>query len=241
LLGICSGVAAAGWVSCHWKAFRFDRRLARIDLKRNWGFAKYVFGSAIVWQSGTYLYPWILTAFHGTSATGTWAACSAIVAAGNPVLLGLTNYISPTIANVYATAGPLAMKRFVHRSSLLLAALLFPFVALLAAGGDRILVAIYGAQYAGGGRVVLLLSINMLVNSMGGPFAQGLFNLQRARADMLVNVISLITLFSVGIMAMKSYAVVGAAAALFASSVIALVVRAVVFGRNPRAVLEVGA
>lgn len=234
LLGISSAVAAGAWFALHRQALRSNARLYVPDLKRNWGFSKWVLGSALTWQSATYLYPWMLTAFHGTAVTGVWAACCAIVAAGNPVLLGLTNYVSPKIANEYAAGGILKMKRYVQRSSLMFAALLLPLVLVLAGFGERIVTAVYGRAYNGTAGVVFLLAANMLVNSLANPYSQGLFNLRCAKADMFVNAVSVAILFAAGIPAVKSYAALGAAMALFASSSIAAGIRIGVFARELR-------
>lgn len=234
LLGISSAVAAAVWFAFHQMAFRFNARLFVPDFKRNWAFAKWVLGSAVAYQSATHLYPWMLAAFHGTSVTGAWAACSAIVAAGNPVLLGLSNYVSPKIANVYAASGVQEMKRYVHRSSLVFAVLLLPLVLVLASSGERIVTGVYGKTYTGTAAVVLLLAVNMLINSLAKPYTQGLFNLQCARADMLVNVVSVVILFTIGIPAVKSYAALGAATAVLASSTIAAGMRIGVFAHELR-------
>ena len=218
LLGISSAVAAGGWLALNRRALRPDTRLYARDLKRNWRFAKWVLGSGILSQFARYLYPWLLAAFHGTSVTGTWAACSTIVALGNPVLLGLGNYILPKISNVYAASGIAAMKRYVHRSSLLFTVLLLPVVFVLAGFGERIVTGIYGNAYAGTAGVVVLLASNMLINALANPYSQGLFSLECAKADTLVNIVTVTLLFTMGIAAVKSYAAFGAAAALLVSS-----------------------
>ena len=189
---------------------RLDPRLILPDLKRNWAFAKWLLGSTVAWQVATYFYPWMLAAFHGTSATGDWAACAALVAAANPIFIGLTNYLSPKIANVYASGGVTSMERYIYRCSLMFAVLLLPITIAMAGTGGYLVTRIYGSSYNGATIVILLLALNMLVNSIVAPFAQGLFNLKCARADMVVNVVSVVFLFTVGIPVVKTYAAVGA-------------------------------
>lgn len=234
LLGISSALGAGGWLVLRRGAFHPDTRLCARHLKRNWRFAKWVLGSGILSVFARYLYPWLLAAFHGTSVTGTWGACSAIVALGNPVVLGLGNYVLPKISNVYATSGTAAMQRHVYRSSLLLTVLLLPLVLVLAGCGGRIVTGVYGKTYAGNADVLCLLALNMLITSATNPYSQGLFSLERAKADTLVNVVWVALLFTMGIAAVKSYAALGAAAALFVSSSITAVIRIGVFARQVR-------
>jgi len=234
LLGISSAVAAGGWLAIHRGAFRSDTRIYARDLKRNWRFAKWLLASCILSVLARYLYPWLLAAFHGTSATGTWAACLAIVALGNPVLLGLGNYVGPKISNVYAISGVGAMQRCVYRSSLLLTVLLFPVVLVLAGFGGRIVTGVYGNAYAGGAGVVLLLALNMLIGALTYPYCCGLFSLECSKADLLINLVAVTLLFTLGVAAVKSYAALGAAAALFVSSSVTAAIRIGVLAREVR-------
>jgi O-antigen/teichoic acid export membrane protein len=229
VVSVSAAVATAMWFAWHRHAFRFDRRLVRADLKADWNFAKWIFASAIAWQSATYLYPWLLAACHGVAAAGVWAACSSIVASANPVLLGLNNYVSPKIAGAYAAGGNKALGRTVRRSSAMVALLLSPFVLALAIGGDRIMAGVYGDKFTGTSGVVLALAVNMLVGSFSFSYAQGLFNLNRAKTDMSVNLVSIGLLFGIGTMVVSSYGPLGAAMALLASGSISAVIRAVLF------------
>jgi O-antigen/teichoic acid export membrane protein len=234
LLGVSSALVAGGWLILHLGRIRPGARLYGRDLERNWRFAKWILGSCILSQFARYLYPWVLAAFHGTSVTGLWAACAAIVALGNPVFLGLGNHALPNISNVYARSGTAAMQRQVHRSCLHFAVLLTPIVLILGGWGEHITIAIYGRAYAGSAAVIFLLALNMLIGSLMYPYSQGLFSLERAKEDTLVNVVAVILLFTVGIAAVKFYAALGAAVALLSSSIITAVIRVGVFAREIR-------
>jgi len=234
LIGISSALVASGWLTFYWGTFRLDARLCARDIKRNWRFAKWVFGSYLLWTFAVYLYPWLLAAFHGTSVTGTWAACFAIVGLGTPVLTGLGNYVGPQIHNVYAASGTTAMQRCVHRSSVLFTVLVLPIVLVLAGGGERIVTGVYGKTYAGSAGVVFLLSLNMLISALTFPYSRGLFSLDCAKVDMLINIVAVTLLFTVGIAAVKSYGALGAAATLLVSSSITAVIKIGIFGREVR-------
>jgi O-antigen/teichoic acid export membrane protein len=234
LLGFASAAAAGGWMAFRWQAFRIDARLCALDGKRNWRFAKWVLGSGFLGTIAMFAYPWLLAAFHGTAVTGTWAACAAIVAIGNPVLLGLSNYVGPKIHNVYASSGTATMQRSVYSSSLLFTGLLLPFVLVLACYGERIIVGVYGKSYAGTAGVILLLALNMVISAMSFPFSRGLFSLDCAKADMMVNIVTVALLFTVGIALAKSYSLFGAGAALLGSTTITTAIRIGVFAREVR-------
>lgn len=103
--------------------------------------------------------------------------------------------------------------------------LLLPLVLVLLAFGERIVVGIYGRPYAGNATVIALLALNLLVSAITYPYTRGLFTLEHSKTDMLVNLIALTLLFTVGIGAVRSYASLGAAAALLLSNCVTTVVR----------------
>jgi O-antigen/teichoic acid export membrane protein len=234
ILGVASAIAVGCWLILHRAVFHLDRRFYLPDLKRNWDFGKWVLSSGLLWQTAGYLFPWILAAFHGSSVTGVWAACSAIVALGNPVLLGLSNYVLPRISNIYANAGVQNMTRHVHRYSLLFAVLLAPLVIFMATLGERLLSGIYGQGFGGTRGILVLLSLNLLVVTLAKPYSQGLFSLECAKADTFVNVLWVALMIMVGVPAVRSFASLGAAATMLASGCIAVAIKIVVYGREAR-------
>jgi O-antigen/teichoic acid export membrane protein len=232
LLGASSAVAAGGWFICFWGNFHLERPLWLREFRQNWSFAKWLLASWILAGLATYIYPWLLALVHGTSAAGVWAACWAIIGFGNPVLLGLANHIAPTIANVYAASGAVGMRRYIRRSSLTLAAILSPLVIVLAVCGEHIVSGVYGQAYAGNGRVVLFLALNMLITAMTYPYSRGLFSIECAKTDMLINLAAAIILFTFGIFAIQSYEVTGAAVTLCIGSGFTAIIRSIVFNHK---------
>jgi O-antigen/teichoic acid export membrane protein len=234
LLGMSCAVAAGAWLAVHPGAFLCHTRTFAREFKRTWQFTKWVLASCILSVVARYLYPWVLTAFHGTSVTGIWAACLGIVALGNPVLMGVGNYVGPKIANVYAISGIATMNRYVYRASLLFALMLLPVVLLLAGWGDRIVTGLYGGAYAGNGGVILLLALNLLITAFAYPFFCGLFTLERTKADLLINLVAVTLLFTIGIATVKSYAALGTAATVLVTTVVTTAIRLGVFGHEVR-------
>jgi O-antigen/teichoic acid export membrane protein len=229
LLGGVSFAVVVGWLFVRRDQLVFQPEHWMPTLLKNWAFAKWVLASGVLWTMATYVYPWILTAYNGVGATGVWAACSAVVALGNPVFGGLGSYISPKVVHVYAQSGAVAMRRYVYRSSLLLAGLLLPLICVLLAWGDRVISHLYGASYGHNGTVVTLLAFNLLLTAFTYPYSRGLFTLHAARADMFVNMVAIGLLFSVGITAIKLYGLRGAAVALLLSTGVTAAIRMAVF------------
>jgi O-antigen/teichoic acid export membrane protein len=231
LVGSTCGIAVALWLWLDRRSYQLRRDQAIADLKKNWLFGKWVFASGLVWTAATNLYPWLLASFHGAAAAGVFAACIGVVSASNPALLGIQNLVGPKIAHEYAAKGERALRRLVLKIS---AALAVP-VSLLALGlilwGDRLIALLYGSRYAGNGRVVAILALNLLVTAVGFSYSRALFAIERANVDFLLNCAALFIMMTLGLWLVRTYGPLGAAAGLLAANMVTQVVRAGAFLR----------
>jgi O-antigen/teichoic acid export membrane protein len=229
LLGVSAGAAAGWWLWTYRQEFRLQPRLFYSDLAGNWRFSRWVLGSGFLSSVARYVFPWILAAYHGSSATGVWASCSSLVAMCNPVVVGLSNYALPRISTVYAQSGRAAMRRKVNSFSVVLALTLLPVVITLSGVGERLVTRVFGPAFTGTSVILSLLAWNLLVNSMTNPYSQGLFTLNRAKEDTAINAAWVGILLAAGVFAVRSYSALGAAATLLASSVLTALIRTVYF------------
>ncbi len=231
VVGLACGFAAVGWIVRMRTTFALQFTRAISDLVQNWTFGKWVFASGLLWTLSMGLYPWILTAFHGTASTGVWAACFGIAAIGNPLLVGMQNILGPKIAHSYAEGGALALRRFVFKASAVFSLLITPFcVALLVFGGSLVVI-IYGDKYAGNGLVVSVLALNLMVSTVTFSFSRALFAMGRADVDFAVNFVSLFVLLTLGLWLVKAFGPLGVACGLLAGNTAASAVRYLLFSR----------
>jgi O-antigen/teichoic acid export membrane protein len=229
VIGAICGIAVLGWLwsdrECYYPRFRESLE----DLKKNWVFGKWVFASGLVWALGMNLYPWFLAYFHGTASTGVWAACLGVVSVGNPLLMGIQNFLGPKIAHVYAAYGPKAMRRFVLK----ITAILFLPVSLLClvliVWGGRFVVLLYGRQYAGNNLVVGILSINLLIMATTFSFSRALMAMEHADLDFLVNFAALFIMVVLGFWLVRSFGTLGAAIGFLTAYFIVSLIRVAVF------------
>lgn len=225
MIGITSGIVTIFWLYLDRNEIRFDRKQLRKDFNQCYQAGKWVFASGFLWNIGTYLYPWLLTSFKGTAATGTWAACLGIIALCNPVYLGLQNYLSPKIAHAYANNNKVDLRKFTIKSTAAFAGLLGICSVVLILFGGYFLVLLYGGKYAGNGIIISLLAVNLMLVAAGFSFSRAFFTLERADVDFKVNVVSLVVLFTFGLWIIYNYGILGAALGLVAGNAIALMLR----------------
>lgn len=229
VIGLACGIAVVIW-------FYRSKELLIVEaaeivpiFRRNWQFGRWIFGSGLLWEAGLSLYPWILTFCHGTSATGVWAACFGVVALGNPLLLGMQNYLGPRIAHAYAESKATSMRRFVMKSSLFFTVATLPIAVIIATAGNFLVILVYGEKYAGHGSVMLILAAGLLLVPVRFVLARSLFAMDRAFLECVTNLVPLAVLVILGVWLVKSFSVVGVASGLLLGDLLVTVSKYVAF------------
>ena len=228
VIGAVCGLVAFSWLI--WIRKRLEWRIgqALADFKNNWSLAKWIFASGSLWTLSVNLYPWILTAFHGTASSGVWAACIGIVAIVNPVLLGLSNILGPMISYSFVEGGHVKLRQFTLRASVVFSALLFPFCLILLVYGESLMTFIYGYKYAGNGLVVSVLALSLVISVPRFTCSRALFAMGRADLDFKASFVALLVLVTLGIWLVRTWGLVGAACGLLITNILVLVPQAVV-------------
>lgn len=180
VIGLASGLAAAGWLAAQRGAFRPDPAVAPTHLADNWVLGKWLFAGFIVNAIGKDMYGWVLTAFHGTEAAGVLAACLGIVMLASPLAVGISNHLGASYARLVAEQGPEPLLRRLRRATWIAAACAAVFVAGVGLFGDWGITHLYGAQYGGNASVLTVLALSLGATVVTLPIGVGLLALQRA-------------------------------------------------------------
>jgi O-antigen/teichoic acid export membrane protein len=229
VIGCACGIAGMGWLLLNRKDFVMRVIQSVSDFKSNWKFGKWVFLSGVVWTVSMNLYPWFLTFFHGTASVGVWGASLGIMALVNVPLLGVQNFLGPKIANIYATDGLLALRRFTFKAGLLLGLVMIFFCGVLFIIGNPLLVLFYGDKYSGNGFIVFILALGLAAGSVAFSFSRALFAIERSDLDFKINFIPLFILFTCGLWLVRSFGPLGAALGLLLANLAASAVRGIFF------------
>jgi O-antigen/teichoic acid export membrane protein len=229
--------AACAFTAVHWfLVTRGDRSYSRqavvSDFAQNWQSGKWLLASGLVWAVSMNLYAWIVAGFHGAATAGAWAAALGVMTLINPLMLGVQNYLGPRIMHAHAAGGISQLRRVVRGSAFVFCAMLLAFTLLMVFAGDALVTFIYGAKYAGNGTLVVLLSLNATVLTVGFAVSRGLFALERAQIDFYVNFAALASFLVFGIALVRWMGPIGAAVAQLATNVLATSIRAVAFARS---------
>jgi O-antigen/teichoic acid export membrane protein len=233
VIGAVCGIAVLGWL---WSDRGFyDPRLSESlsDLRKNWIFGKWVFASGLIWAISMNLYPWLLATSHGVASAGVWAACLGVVSVGGPVMVGIQNLAGPKIAHVYAAEGHRALRRLVFKITAIVATPISLLCLVTFIWGGRLVVLMYGHQYAGHRWIVSVLALNLLVSAVAFPFSRALFAVDRADLDFLVNFTALFIMLTLGLWLVRAFGPLGAAWGLLGANFSTSVVRTAAFLRLP--------
>lgn len=229
IIGLACAAGAGVWLISERKALTIHLSRTVSHFRYNWSVGKWLLASTIVWSLSTYLYPWALTSFHGTAATGVWAACQGVVTIFNPVIGGLQNYLGPKMAHTYSEGGMTALRRFSLLAAASLTMLMAPFCLTLLFFGDLILSLLYGDKYEGNGFTAFIFAIGLLFSVITFCFSRTFFVLERADLDFKINFFSLFVLFSLGLWLTRSFSVMGAAVGIVLGNLGGLIARYVLF------------
>jgi len=232
--GILAAAAAGSTLLLSWmwrkrSVFRIDLRDAKDVLRQNWHLGRWIFGSQILWAGSMYSYPWLVSHFHGNGAAGVWAACFGINALGNPLLLGLQNFIEPKVSHAFASGGYERMRTLVWKSAAVATGSMLLFSLFIGVVGNRVAVLLYGPKYAGNEWTILLLTLSFAAGAAGFPFSCGFFASGHGNLDLRISWIYPIALCLCGVPLVHAYGPVGGAISLLVANTISSILRATQF------------
>ncbi len=219
IMGIACGSTSVYWLAANRRTLTFQPKQALRDFRDNWKQGRWILASGIAWSFGMNSYSWILAAFWGAGMVGVWSACMGVAALGNPLFMGMQNFLSPRISHFYARSGIQGLTRFIFGISAVFTASMLFFLLILVVFGDDFLKVFYGQKYSGNEEIIPALGTNLVIMSAGVASSRALFVMNRPDVDCAVNLISLFVLAATGFFLVKHFGLMGAAFALIISSI----------------------
>jgi O-antigen/teichoic acid export membrane protein len=218
-----------GWLLRYRGDLIFSASEMRGALIQNWHLGRWIFGSQILWALSLYSYPWLVSGMHGVDAAGVWAACFGINALGNPLLLGLQNYIEPRISHAFAVGGIAQMRNLAWKASGVLGGSMLLFSLAMLAAGNRVAVLLYGPKYEGNGLTIFLITLSFAIGTAAFALSCGFFAADRGSLDVRISWIFPLSACVCGFPLIRLYGPLGAAMSLLIGYTIASTLRAAQF------------
>jgi O-antigen/teichoic acid export membrane protein len=228
-VGASCSLLACAWLLRHRRRLAFNLYEMRAVLIRNWHLGRWIFGSQILWALSLYSYPWLVSSMHGVDAAGVWAACFGINALGNPLLLGLQNYVEPRVSHAFAEGGIPRMRRLAWKSTGVLAVSMLLFSLAMFVVGNRVAVLLYGPKYAGNGLTISIIALSFAIGAAGFALSCGFFAAGRGNLDVRISFVFPLSVLICGLPLVKLYGPLGGAISLLIGYLIASSLRAAQF------------
>ena len=204
---------------------KFTKERLSADWDQNWSFGKWAVGGQLVGSLPTYILPWLLAATAGTQGTGFFAAAMTLVGVANIFKVGMANFLTPKAAQVYVDEGAHGLYRVILRMSLIFVVSIGSFALFLALAGGWIAVQLYDSRYTGLQTAMGLLALAQLFEGLGIVASNGLFVMERIKANFWVDVVLMFITITVAILLVFPLGVMGAVWTALIGSVISAVMR----------------
>jgi O-antigen/teichoic acid export membrane protein len=218
VLALSSGLPAIAWLGLKTRPMTGRLSTAVRDLARNWPFARWALASQLLASTTPYMMPWVVVLTHGEAETGTLGACATLVGLSNTFLMGLCNFLSPRAARAFAEGGVKELRSVLFKTAWLFFVTLGGLSAAAFLFGEQIAMLVYGPQFAGTGLIISVLSLGVLANSLGVTAGNGLFAMERPKANFVADLCSLGVVVVATVSLVPLYGPLGAALATLAGT-----------------------
>ncbi len=222
-LGVANALVGVGWLIVSRRHFTIDRSAGRQVFLRHWRFVRWDLLSRVVGTVQGYGALWIvwwLARDGGTEAVGVFAACLGVVRLSNPVIIGVSNVLTPRIADAKVEGGDREVWHVVTRATVVFGTLIAAPTVLLMVVGGKVVELIYGKAFGGQGLTVAILTVAIFVWWAEVSATNALGALERADVYLLSGIAALIVTLGAGIPLVAAFGLPGAAVALAAGSLL---------------------
>jgi len=228
-IGLANALAGIGWLlSKPERPIVSVSRLAS-DWWNNWEFARWTVMSYFMVDTIPFVMPWIIGLAAGPAATGIYGGSSTLVGVTNILIHGAGNFVRPKAAHAFATEGVSALKRFLLIVAAVYGTAVGAFCIVLFLTGDLVAVFVFGSEFRGTGWVLTLLSVNVLLGSIGFVASCGLWALGVPRSGMIADLAVLVITLLAAALLIGRYGPVGAATAVVLGSAVGATLKCVTF------------
>ena len=219
-VGLACGLIGAAWFYLTRRNFVIRGGEWRRILRQSWTLGRWIFAGQLSLAVQAYFIQWLLFWTMGKDATGVYAACLTVAQFSNPLILGISNALSPRTALAVAAGGGEELRRVVVRTTLLLAAAMAVFCLIVLVNGDGIMALLYHGrqQFAGHGHAVTVLALAMFATAVGMPASSAPTAIERPDMAFKVGLVALVLSVILGPALAAGWGVTGAAYAFLAGT-----------------------
>jgi O-antigen/teichoic acid export membrane protein len=177
--------------------------------RRNWDFGRWVLGSTLANWVAVEFYPVLTAGLISFAAAGAYRALQNLVAPIHLLLRAIDTFLTPRAARVFNLGGLNALQRTLSLTYLAAGVPVLAILALALIFPGQILQLLYGQTYLPYASGVSLMAIFYALWYAYSPLQIGLKAARISRPIFLANLVAIISMFSLGILAIRLWGVYG--------------------------------
>ncbi|MGL4511590.1 MAG: hypothetical protein ACRCT8_00755 [Lacipirellulaceae bacterium] len=236
-LAIVGGASALAtvWIVLRRELFVVDLRQVVADWRENWSISKWLTGGAVAVELGNQGYRWLLPALASLQELGRLTSAQSIVAVANPILFGVSNFLGPVTARVYAAQGVRGLWRHTIRSTAVLGTAVGAVLVGVGLFGTTIVGTLFGEAAEGVTTTLLLtLGAGMLSQIMLIPIEFAALQLHKGRLLLQTAIVRFLVNATLGVSLMIELGAEGIGWGMLAGSCVSMAWQWGAFAREAR-------
>lgn len=215
-MGVASAVPGLVWSFSNRRSFVTQWKQAWLQLRQNWTFGKWILGTQQIRTLGGSMILWFISALSGVAAAGVFAACSIVITAANPLLLGLGNLLEPRTARALVEQRRAAMLRVIHRTTTVLGGVLGVYCVIVLLGGENALAWLFDdGQFLGQAHMLMVMAFIVLLRGLMLAPSLGLRALGRTKYNFAASLLNLLVSLTLAYPLIVQFGALGGAYAIF--------------------------
>ena len=147
IIGAVNLLGLAAWWTYFRSRFQFQMADAKVTVKQNFRYGRWVAGENICSTITMYFCVWMLTGYISQEASGVFFACFTVVLLSNPFLLGVCSILAPSSAREFHERGWRGMNQILMQYISLIFVVLTGFTVMLWFWGEPITNLFFGNKY----------------------------------------------------------------------------------------------
>jgi O-antigen/teichoic acid export membrane protein len=179
-LGAAYAIPSAGWFYFSRRTFSFRVHILRAALIETWQLGKWLLMGRVTVQVQGYAVYWLTVAVAGPVVTGVYAACMSIVGLANPLMMGISNVLTPKLVLAWKGGGGLALLRETKRNAVLMAIVMTAFSVVIFFAGQHVMRLLFvGREFEYHGDILAILAVATSIGALGAPALVALATMNR--------------------------------------------------------------
>jgi O-antigen/teichoic acid export membrane protein len=194
---------------------------------QNWVFGRWILGGTITNWVAVEFYPILTAGLISFAAAGAYRALQNLVGPVHMLLRAIDTFLTPRAANLYTKGGISALTRTLRSIYLAVGIPIFGILIFAIIFSEQLLQLIYGDTYTAYKDGVVLMAVFYLLLFAYWPLQSIFKAAQNSRPIFIANVLAIISMFTVGVLAILNWGVYGTIAG---QALNALVINMVLWG-----------